>query len=585
MRKAGNMNALKEFEKWNESPFVDPQTKAELANISSDEKEIEERFYKNLEFGTAGLRGIIGAGTNRMNIYTVRKAAQGLAMFISQRGEEEKNRGVAISYDSRHYSDVFALECAKVLAKSGIKSYLFDELKPVPMLSFSVRHLNCIAGIMITASHNPAKYNGLKVYWEDGAQCPPAFADKIFEFIEKTDIFEGIGIMDEIEAKSNGLINMIGKDVENAYLEKVYEQSLNKDEVEKANDNLKIVYTPFHGAGNKPVRKILNMIGAKNVFTVPEQEEPDPDFSTVKSPNPENPEGFVYAKELAEKVGSDLIIGTDPDCDRMGIMVRNKNGEFVPFTGNQVGALLMDYIAMSRTENKTMPKDPVAVKTIVSTPMAQKICDVYGIEMRNVLTGFKYIGEIIKELEDKGEEERFIFGFEESYGCLAGTYARDKDAVVASMLITEMAAYYKNRNMTVYEAMEELYKKYGFYKELQVSLTREGMEGVKKIKSMVNYLEENPIETVDSEKVAEISNYRTGEKTDTLTGKSEKIDLPKSDVLEYVLEDSRKFIIRPSGTEPKIKFYFFAKGDSEAEAEKMISSLKESVLEFAEKLL
>ena len=579
------MLSMKEYEKWCKSSFVDEETKKELISISTDEKEIEERFYRNLEFGTAGLRGIIGAGTNRMNVYTVRKATQGLAMYINDCGSEAAKRGVVISYDSRLYSDLFALEAAKVLAGNGIKAYLFDRLNPVPTLSFAVRHLNCIAGIMITASHNPAKYNGYKVYWEDGAQMPPLYADKVLSYIESIDIFEDIKIMDKVEAVTQDLLVKIGEQVETAYLNEVVKQSTGNNNIISLGDKLHVVYTPFHGAGNIPVRKILKMIGIDNVHVVKEQEEPDPQFSTVKSPNPENPEGFVYAEKLAYDLDASFIIGTDPDCDRVGVMVKNPDGKFIPLTGNQIGSLLMDFVANQRTADNTMPKNPIAVKTIVSTPMAEKIANNYGIEMKNVLTGFKYIGEIIKNLEEKGEEDRYILGFEESYGYLAGTYARDKDAVVASMLISEMAAYYAVKGMTLYDAMQALYEKYGYFREVQKSITLEGIDGIERIKGFMKHLKENPIAETDGKKVVSFSDYSKSEKINALTGEKETINLPKADVLEYVLEDGRRFIIRPSGTEPKIKFYFFVEGKTNEDAENLMNSLMKAVDKIAEKSL
>ena len=579
------MIANKEYERWRESSFLDESTKKELVSISTDEKEIEERFYKNLEFGTAGLRGVIGVGTNRMNTYTVRKATQGLAMYILSCGGDAAERGVVISYDSRLYSDTFALEAAKVLAGNGIKAYLFDRLNPVPTLSFAVRHLGCIAGIMITASHNPAKYNGYKVYWEDGAQMPPQYANKVLEYIEKIDIFEDIKVMDKIEAITKQLLITIGKEVEMAYLGEVVKQSMGSENIEKLGDKLHIVYTPFHGSGNIPVRRILKMVGVENVHVVKEQEDPDPKFSTVKSPNPENPEGFMFAEILAYDLDASFIIGTDPDCDRVGVMVKNPEGKFIPLTGNQIGSLLMDFIASQRIKSGNMPENPIAVKTIVTTPMAEKIANSYGVEMKNVLTGFKYIGEIIKNLEEKGEEERYILGFEESYGYLAGTYARDKDAVVASMLIAQMAAYYMTQDMTLFDAMQALYEKYGYFKEVQKSVTLEGIDGSTRIMNFMKACRENPIEEVDGKKVVSFSDYSKSEKINIVTNEKETINLPKADVLEYVLEDNRRFIIRPSGTEPKIKFYFFVEGKTNEDAENLMNSLKKAVDEIAEKSL
>lgn len=579
------VNARQNYESWLKYDELDAELRTQLESINNDENEINERFYQDLSFGTAGLRGIIGAGTNRMNIYTVRRATQGLATLICTEGEDAKKRGVAIAYDSRLYSDSFAFEAAKVLVANGIKAYLFDELRPTPELSFTIRHLNCISGIIITASHNPAKYNGYKVYWEDGAQMPPQFADKVLENINKTDIFTGVKLVSDEDAKNSELLEIIGEDVDKAYLENVFAQSINKDLVEKIADKFKIVYTPFHGAGNKLVRRILAMIGVKNIYVVKEQEMPDPAFPTVKSPNPENPEGFSYAIELANKVDCSFIIGTDPDSDRVGVMVRNPQGEFVPISGNQMGVLLVNYVLSQRHKLGKLPKDSVVIKTIVTTELTDRICEKYGIDITNVLTGFKFIGEIIKGLEEKGEENRFVFGYEESYGYLSGSYARDKDAVVASMLIAEMAAYYDSKNMTLYDALIEIYEEFGYYKELQHSVTLEGMEGTKKIAAMVAALKEKPIEEVAGEKVVKFYDYSKSIAKDLASGKEEKILLPKSDVLAFYLPDNKKFIIRPSGTEPKIKFYFFVKGKDAADSEKQMNDLSKAVFDITDGLL
>ena len=578
-------NALNQYKLWLESGFVDMNTKNELLNIENDEQEINERFYQNLSFGTAGLRGIIGAGTNRMNIYTVRKATQGLAMDIAEHGDKAKERGVAIAYDSRLYSNTFAQEAAKVLAANGIKAYLFDALRPTPELSFAIRHLNCIAGIIITASHNPAKYNGYKVYWEDGAQMPPQNADKVLEYINKIDIFKDVKVLNTLDANNSGLIAYIGKEVDEAYLANVYAQSINPGLIKQAGDNLKVVYTPLHGAGNKLVRKILSMLGVENVFVVREQEAPDPNFSTVKCPNPEDPEVFSYSVKLAKETGSPLIIGTDPDSDRMGLMVRNQNGEYVPLSGNQVGVLLINYILTQRAGKGILPDNPVLVKTIVTTEMAQKVCDEYGIKMNNVLTGFKYIGEIIKNLEEKNQENRYLFGFEESYGYLAGTYARDKDAVVATMLTVEMAAWYTMRGMTVYEGLQELFEKYGYYKEMQKSYTLEGISGIQKRQEIVDNLRNNVPEAFGNAKVVAVRDYLKGVRTDFANNTEEALTLPKSDVLYYELSDGTYFVVRPSGTEPKIKFYLFVNGKTKAEADKNMENLWNSVSELIKTLL
>ena len=494
------INARENYEKWLAYEALDAELKQQLVDIKDDENEINERFYQELSFGTAGLRGIIGAGTNRMNIYVVKRATQGLATLICAEGEEAKKRGVAIAFDSRLYSDRFAYSAAKVLVANGIKVYLFDALRPTPELSFTIRHLNCISGIIITASHNPAKYNGYKVYWEDGAQMPPHFADKVLENINKTDLFCGVKSVSDEEANASDLLTIIGEEVDKAYLENVFAQSINRDLVAKIADDFKIVYTPFHGAGNKLVRRILDMIGVKNVYVVKEQEMPAPAFPTVASPTPENPEGFCYAVDLANEVGSSIIIGTDPDCDRVGAMVKNPEGEFIPISGNQMGVLLVNYVLSQRREKGLLPENPVVVKTVVTTELTDRICEKYGVKITNVLTGFKFIGEVIKGLEEKGEENRFIFGYEESYGYLSGSYARYKDAVFASMLIAEMAAYYADRGMTLYDGLNEIYNEFGYYKELQHSVTLEGMEGTAKIAAMVAALKENPIKEVDGEK-------------------------------------------------------------------------------------
>lgn len=578
-------HAMKQYKSWLESGVVDLATKNELLNIEQDEDEIKERFYQSLSFGTAGLRGIIGAGTNRMNIYTVRKATQGLAMVISEHGEEAKKRGVAIAYDSRLYSDSFAMEAAKVLAANGIRSYLFESLRPTPELSFTIRHLNCISGIIITASHNPAKYNGYKVYWEDGAQMPPQNADKVLSYIESIDIFEDVKVLSDVDANATGLITIIGKEVDDAYLANVMAQAINPDLVKQAGDKLKIVYTPFHGAGNKPVRKILSKLGVSNVYVVREQEDPDPAFPTVKSPNPEDAEGFVYAVKLATETDSPLIIGTDPDGDRMGLMVRNDKGDYVTLSGNQVGVLLINYILSQKKEKGILPENPVIIKTIVTSEMATRVCEKYGVQITNVLTGFKFIGEIIKNLEEKGEENRFTLGFEESYGYLAGTYARDKDAVVASMLIAEMAAWYTMRGMTVYDGLQELFEELGYYKEVQKAVTLEGISGVQKTKEVVDFFRNNPPESFGDAKVVAIRDYRTGVRKNLVTGETEKLTLPSSDVLYYELSDDTYFVVRPSGTEPKIKFYLFVNGKTQAAADMAMQALSDNLFAVVDTLL
>lgn len=518
---------------------------------SMSQTEIEEAFCKNLDFGTGGLRGIMGLGTNRMNIYTVRKATQGLANEISELGDTAKKQGVVIAYDSRNNSYEFAFEAAKVLCANGIKTYLFDSLRPTPELSFSVRYLNCIGGVVITASHNPAKYNGYKVYWSDGGQIPPEIARKILNKINNIDVFN----VDE--GSNEQLIEYVGEEIDNAYIESVYMQSVNPD-VKK--DNFKLVYTPLHGSGNKPVRKILKRSGFENVIVVKCQEKPDGNFPTVKSPNPENKECFDISIDLAKENNVDLIIGTDPDSDRMGIVVKNKSGEYVTMTGNQVGIMLLDYILSSQE----LPKNPAVVTTIVSTRMADIICEKYSTKLFRTLTGFKFIGEKIHEFE-RDNSFTFMFGFEESYGYLKGTYCRDKDAVVASMLTAEMAAYYSTKGLTLYEVMNNLYKQYGGYYEELESITFEGIEGANKIKQIMRLFRENTPKKMGECKIKKITDYLK----DT--------DLPKSDVLYFELDNDVHFVIRPSGTEPKVKIYYLSKGVTFEEAKIKATATKKAV--------
>ena len=568
------MEYLDEYARWiNEA---DPETVAELESIKDDDAEIKDRFYKTLEFGTAGLRGVLGAGINRMNEYVVGQATQGLANQLIKTNGKDADLSVVIAYDSRHKSDVFAKEAAQILAANGIKVYLFEELKPVPELSFSIRYLKTTAGIAVTASHNPAKYNGYKAYGSDGAQLDPELATIVLDEIGKTDIFTGVKKMDFEQAIDQGMIVMIGDEVEEAYLDEVQKQCVNPELAKEKGDTLKFVYTPFHGAGNKPVRKILKRIGFNNVVVVKEQELPDGDFPTVESPNPENKEGFKLAIGYAKECGADLIVGTDPDSDRVGILVKNDKGEYVTFTGNQVGTLLSEYILSALAEKNAVPKDGYIVKTIVTTNIIQAICDAYGIEMKEVLTGFKFIGEKIKESEENGIGT-YIFGFEESYGYLKGTYARDKDAVVATMLIAEMALYYQENGTSIFEQMDNIYKKYGYYKEEVVSVTLEGIEGLAKIKSTMDRLRENPPEMVAGKKVIAVRDYLTSERVDKLTGEKSGILLPKSNVIYLELEDQNNFIIRPSGTEPKIKLYCLMKGETEEEANELLKLVKEDI--------
>lgn len=568
------MDYKQEYKRWLEN--ADKETVAELNEISGNEKEIEERFYKTLEFGTAGLRGIIGAGPNRMNSYVVGQATQGLANQLIKTNPKDAELSVAIAYDSRIKSDEFAKTSATILAANGIKVYLFEELKPVPELSFTVRYKHATAGIVITASHNPAKYNGYKVYGADGAQLNPELAAVVLEEIENTDIFSGVKTCDFDEAVKGGMIVMIGDDVEEAYLDCVQAQSINPELVREKGDTLKFVYTPFHGTGNKPVRKILKRIGFDNVVVVKEQEMPDGRFPTVKSPNPENKEGFTLAIGYAKECGADLIIGTDPDADRVGIIVKNKDGEYTNFTGNQVGALLTEYILSSLKERGKLPDDGYIVKTIVTTNLVKAICGAYGVEMKEVLTGFKFIGEKIKESEQTGIGT-YLFGFEESYGYLKGTYARDKDAVVATMLIAEMTLYYREKGITLSEQMENIYKKYGYYIEYVESVVMEGMDGSAKISGIMDNLRADTPKVVAGKKVTAVRDYKTSVRTDIASGNTEKILLPKSDVVYLELEDGNNFVVRPSGTEPKIKLYCLMRGKDKAEAEALVEAVKADI--------
>ncbi len=559
------------YELWLKNAVADEDLIAELLSIKDDADAINDRFYKDLAFGTGGLRGVIGAGTNRMNIYTVGRATQGLAEYVNSVSKDGK---VAIAYDSRIKSDKFAKHSAAILAANGIKVYIYPELMPTPMLSFAVRHLKCDAGIVITASHNPAIYNGYKAYGPDGSQLNLEASEYVLSIMNKVDLFTEVKTIDFDEAVTAGKIEFIGEDVINAYLDNVEAQQVNKGIC--ADSDIKIVYTPLHGAGNKPVRAILSRIGLGDVTVVPEQEKPDGNFPTAPYPNPELRQPFECALKLAETVSPDLLLATDPDSDRVGIAVKS-DGDYKLFTGNQVGALLLNYILSQKTEKGTLPANPIAVKTIVTTELCQKIADKYGCELINVLTGFKFIGEQIGLLEAKGEIERYQFGFEESYGYLAGGYVRDKDAVVASMLICEMVCFYKKQGKNLVEVLDGLYEEFGYFNNSQVSFTFEGQTGMQKMADMMKTLCEVPPTEIAGSKVATISNYITSEKTICKTGEKTEIKLPKSDVLEYVLESGSSVIIRPSGTEPKIKVYVSSVGKNEAEAVAISNSLAESV--------
>ncbi len=578
------MSSFDTYKIWRNNDYFDKATREELEKIKDNPSEIEERFYKDLEFGTGGLRGIIGAGTNRMNIYTVRKATQGIASCISQKGDIAKKKGVVIAHDPRRMSREFALEAAKVLAANGIKAYLFDELRPTPELSFAVRFLKASMGINITASHNPKEYNGYKVYGEDGGQLPLEESNIVLDEIDKIQDITSIKAMDEKEALNSGLLEIIGSKIDDEYIARLKTLSINPELVKKVSDKFKIVFTPIHGTGNKLVRRILDEIGFKNVLVVKEQEQPDTEFSTVKSPNPENREAFNIAIELAKKENVDLIIGTDPDCDRVGIIVRDSKNEYVTLSGNQTGCLMLEYILSQKKEKNQLPESGFVVKSIVSTELAKKIAQNYNTELMDVLTGFKFIGEKIKLLDEQGDR-KFQFGFEESYGYLAGTFARDKDGVVASMIIAEMAAYYYSRGMSLYDGLQEIYKKYGYFIEAITSYTLEGKEGIEKIKGTLLKLREDCIVDFNGSKVGVLRDYLSGQKYIVLEEKREPLDLPKSDVLYYEMQDGSWFCIRPSGTEPKIKIYFGVSDSSKESADNKLNVLKENVLEIINELL
>ncbi len=568
------MDYIQEYKRWLDN--ADAETVAELKAIENDANEIKERFYKNLEFGTAGLRGIIGAGSNRMNSYVVGQATQGLANQLIKTNPDADEISVAIAYDSRIKSDEFAKVSAAILAANGIKVYLFEELKPVPELSFTVRYKKTTAGIVITASHNPAKYNGYKVYGADGAQLNPELAAIVLDEIGKTDMFKDVKTCDFDKAVADGKIVMIGDDIESAYLDCVAAQSINSDLIREKGDNLTFVYTPFHGSGNKPVRKILKRMGFDNVVVVKEQELPDGRFPTVKSPNPENKEGFTIAIEYAKKCGADLIIGTDPDADRVGIIVKNKNGEYNTYTGNQVGAMLTEYILSSLKSRGELADDAYVVKTIVTTNLTKAICDNYGVEMKEVLTGFKFIGEKIKESEETGKGT-YIFGFEESYGYLKGTYARDKDAVVATMLIAEMTLWCKENGSSLAEFMDGIYAKYGRYIEYVESVVMEGIDGSEKIAAIMDKLRTDTPTSIGGKRVMAVRDYETSVRTEIKSGTTEEILLPKSNVIYLELEDGNNFIVRPSGTEPKIKLYCLLRGKDSAAAEDLLAKVKDDI--------
>lgn len=567
------MNYMDQFNFWLEDSYFDQATKDELLAIKEDKGEIEDRFYKELEFGTGGLRGIIGAGTNRMNLYTVRKASQGLANYIIKQGGEKK--GIAIAYDSRFMSPEFADEAGLCMAANGIKAYVFETLRPTPELSFALRTLGCISGIVITASHNPPEYNGYKVYWEDGAQITaPKDKEVITEVSNITD-YHTVKTMSKEAAIAAGLYQVIGQEIDDAYMVELKKQIIHPEIIKEVADEIKIVYTPFHGTGNLPVRRILSELGFKNVYVVPEQELPDPEFTTLDYPNPEDPKAFKLALKLAKEKQADIVLATDPDADRLGIYALDaKSGEYIPFTGNMSGMLIAEYIMRERKKSGTMPADPVLVKTIVTTNMAEPIAAAYDVKIIEVLTGFKYIGEQIKLFEQTGSNN-YVFGLEESYGCLAGTHARDKDAIVAVMCLCEVAAYCKKQGMTVWDAMQDMYKKYGFYKEDLYTITLKGIDGSKQITAIMDTLRNNPPTSFGELEVLTLRDYESGKIKNLKTGAITDTGLPKSNVLYFDLTNDSWCCARPSGTEPKIKFYMGVKGTNANDAQEKVLELTE----------
>ena len=571
------------YEQWLSNPYFDEATKEELKNIAEDDNEIKERFYMDLEFGTAGLRGIIGAGTNRMNIYVVRRATQGLANYIAK--VDKKSQGVAIAYDSRHMSPEFAEEAALCLAANGIKAYIFESLRPTPELSFAVRHLGCVAGINVTASHNPPEYNGYKVYWEDGAQITPPHDSGIMGEVKSISDWNTVKTMDKAEAEKAGLFQVIGKEVDDAYMAELKKQVLHMDAIKAEGKNLKVVYTPLHGTGNIPARRILKELGFENVYVVKEQELPDGDFPTVSYPNPEAAEAFELGLKLAKEVDADLVLATDPDADRLGVRVKDKNGEYHDLTGNMSGCLLANYeISQKKAINGSLPEDGALIKTIVTTNLADAIAKGYGVKLIEVLTGFKFIGQQILGFEQSGKGS-YLFGFEESYGCLIGTYARDKDAIVATMALCEAAAYYKTQGKTLWDAMIEMYEQFGYYKDAIQSVTMKGIEGLQKIQEIMNSLRQNPPAEFAGHKVVAVRDYKADTITDVITGAVKPTGLPNSNVLYYELTDDAWVCVRPSGTEPKVKFYYGIKGTSLEEADAKSESLGKEVLARIEKML
>ena len=576
------MSYMETYREWCSNPYFSEETRAELEAIKDNEAEIEDRFYRQLEFGTGGLRGVIGAGTNRMNIYTVRQATQGLANYIiSQNGQE---KGVAIAHDSRIMSPEFAEEAALCLNANGIRAYVFDSLRPTPELSFAVRELGCVSGIVITASHNPREYNGYKVYWEDGAQITPPHDKNILAEVAKVTSFDQVKTMKKEDAVAAGLYKVIGKEIDDRYMEELKKQSIHPEVIKEMAKDIKIVYTPLHGTGNLPVRRVLKELGFEQVYVVKEQELPDGNFPTVSYPNPESPKAFELALKLAKEVDADIVLATDPDADRLGVRVKDKNGEYHDLTGNMSGCLLANYeLSQRKAVNGSLPEDGALVKTIVTTNLADAIAKGYNVNLIEVLTGFKYIGQQILGFENSGKGT-YLFGFEESYGCLIGTYARDKDAIVATMALCEAAAYYKTQGKTLWDAMIDMYEEFGYYKDAIQAVTMKGIEGLQKIQEIMTTLRQNPPAEFAGHKVTAVRDYKLDEITDLATGEKKPTGLPNSNVLYYELTDDAWVCVRPSGTEPKVKFYYGVKGTSLADADEKSDAMGKAVLEMVDSM-
>ncbi len=569
------------YENWLNDPYISEKDKEELRNIENNEKEIEDRFYKDLEFGTAGLRGVLGIGTNRMNVYTVTKATQGLANYIIKKGGEQ--RGVAIAYDSRRMSQEFSEQVALCLNANGIKTYRFDSVRPTPELSFAVRELNCISGIVITASHNPPEYNGYKVYWEDGAQIVEPTDKEIISEVNSVTSFGEIKKMPKEEAVEKGLYNTIGEEIDKSYIGELKKLVVNQDAINKMQKDIKIVYTPLHGTGNKLVQSILHELGFENVYVVPEQEKPDGEFPTVDYPNPEDPKAFKLALELAKEKNADIVLANDPDADRLGVYVKDqKTNEYIGFNGNMTGNLIAEYILSQKKINGTLPENGAIIKTIVSSNLTDAIAKAYNVKLFSTLTGFKNIAKIIRGFEENNNEYVCLYSYEESYGCIIGTHARDKDGIVAVMTLCEAACYYKEKNMTLWDAMLEMYEKYGYYKEKQFSITLKGAEGAEKIKQMMENMRNNPVTEIAGEKVKAFGDYQAQNIHNNETGEDTSTGLPKSNVLYYDLTNDSWFCVRPSGTEPKIKFYMGVKGTSLEDADRKLEQLENAVRKIIE---